>query len=222
MHLIFMTTNESLKSGLGSIILWANNNVVYVLAKKNVAFLIEGIICTRITHSNWMQASKLTRHWVGPIRTSYNLWPVKKMKLTDLWDEAKKVQTSRRKPIVHGTFACSALRRCFTWQNSSRDEFNPGTSFTTVSGHLAFGVSMIRGEICSFGTILSRSPAPGRNFIPGTKIHVNTWFFSVPRGHPNLSWKSRKLFGPGKLFVKLHLAYSVKLVFSHVVKGIKI
>ena len=34
--------------------------------------------------------------------------------------------------------------------------------------------------------------------------------------------KSRELFGPEKPFVKLRPAYSVKLVFSYVVKGIKI
>ena len=34
--------------------------------------------------------------------------------------------------------------------------------------------------------------------------------------------KTRKLYAPEKLFVKLRPAYSVKLVFSHVVKGIKI
>ena len=37
-----------------------------------------------------------------------------------------------------------------------------------------------------------------------------------------VSRKSRKLFGPEKSFVKLRPAYSVKLVFSYVVKGIKI
>ena len=37
-----------------------------------------------------------------------------------------------------------------------------------------------------------------------------------------VSRKSRKLFGPEKPFVKLRSAYSVKLVFSYVVKGIKI
>ena len=37
-----------------------------------------------------------------------------------------------------------------------------------------------------------------------------------------VSLKSRKLFGPEKPFVKLRPAYSVKLVFSYVVKGIKI
>ena len=35
-----------------------------------------------------------------------------------------------------------------------------------------------------------------------------------------VSRKSRKLFGPEKPFVKLRPAYSVKLVFSYVVKGI--
>ena len=37
-----------------------------------------------------------------------------------------------------------------------------------------------------------------------------------------VSRKSRNLFVPEKQFVKLRLAYSVKLVFSYVVKGIKI
>ena len=37
-----------------------------------------------------------------------------------------------------------------------------------------------------------------------------------------VSRKSRKLFGPEKPFVKLRPAYSAKLVFSYVVKGIKI
>ena len=36
------------------------------------------------------------------------------------------------------------------------------------------------------------------------------------------SRKSRELFGPEKPFVKLRPVYSVKLVFSYVVKGIKI
>ena len=37
-----------------------------------------------------------------------------------------------------------------------------------------------------------------------------------------VSRKSRELFGPEKPFVKLRPAYSLKLVFSYVVKGIKI
>ena len=37
-----------------------------------------------------------------------------------------------------------------------------------------------------------------------------------------VSRKSRELFGPEKPFVKLRPAYSVKLVFPYVVKGIKI
>ena len=37
----------------------------------------------------------------------------------------------------------------------------------------------------------------------------------------SVSRKSRKLFGPDKPFAKLPPAYSVKLVFSYVVKGIK-
>ena len=34
--------------------------------------------------------------------------------------------------------------------------------------------------------------------------------------------KSQKLFGPEKPFVKLRTAYSVKLVFSYVIKGTQI
>ena len=41
-------------------------------------------------------------------------------------------------------------------------------------------------------------------------------------GLGHVSRKSRKLFGPEKPFVNLRLAYSMKLVFSFVVKGIKI
>ena len=37
-----------------------------------------------------------------------------------------------------------------------------------------------------------------------------------------MSRKSRELFGPEKPFVKSRPAYSVKLIFSNVVKGIKI
>ena len=40
--------------------------------------------------------------------------------------------------------------------------------------------------------------------------------------HGPVSQKSRKLFGPEKPFVKLRPAYSVKLVFSYVLKGMKI
>ena len=44
----------------------------------------------------------------------------------------------------------------------------------------------------------------------------------IEPGPGAVSRKSRKLFGPEKPFVKLRPAYSVKLVFSYVVKGIKI
>ena len=37
-----------------------------------------------------------------------------------------------------------------------------------------------------------------------------------------ISQKTQKLYGPEKPFVKLRAAYSVKLVFLYVVKGIKI
>ena len=50
-------------------------------------------------------------------------------------------------------------------------------------------------------------------------------FAIISQGQSRLgpvSRKSRKLFGPEKPFVKLRPAYSAKLVFSYVVKGIKI
>ena len=57
--------------------------------------------------------------------------------------------------------------------------------------------------------------------------HYNHLLFWLDhcRDDPGLwpvSRKSRELFGPEKPFVKLRPAYSVKLVFSYVVKGIKI
>ena len=45
--------------------------------------------------------------------------------------------------------------------------------------------------------------------------------YNISRGLGPVSRKSRELFGPEKPFVKLRPAYSVKLVFSYVVKGIK-
>ena len=41
-------------------------------------------------------------------------------------------------------------------------------------------------------------------------------------GLASVSQKTRKLYGPEKPFVKLQPAYSVKLVFSYVVKGVKV
>ena len=49
------------------------------------------------------------------------------------------------------------------------------------------------------------------------------WYNSLEYNHLGpVSRKSRKLFGPEKPFVKFGPAYSVHLVFSYVVKGIKI
>ena len=47
---------------------------------------------------------------------------------------------------------------------------------------------------------------------------INKYYYYGPGP---VSRKSRKLFGSEKPFVKLRPAYSVKLVFSYVVKGIK-
>ena len=62
------------------------------------------------------------------------------------------------------------------------------------------------------------------NFIKLAKIPtVYSLQFTVYSLHLGpVSRKSRELFGPEKSFVKLRPACSVKLVFSYVVKGIKI
>ena len=46
-------------------------------------------------------------------------------------------------------------------------------------------------------------------------------FYFTVYGQGPVSQKSRELCGPEKPFVKVRPAYSVKLVFSYVVKGIK-
>ena len=51
---------------------------------------------------------------------------------------------------------------------------------------------------------------------PGLRYHALS-----NSGQGPVSRKSRELFGPEKPFVKSRPAYSVKLIFSHVVKGIK-
>ena len=53
------------------------------------------------------------------------------------------------------------------------------------------------------------------------RYESNTFLWQRNSGLGPVSRKSRKLFGPEKLFLKLQRAYSVKLVFSYVVKGIK-
>ena len=60
-------------------------------------------------------------------------------------------------------------------------------------------------------------PSIGSVMFPGGKPLDSTFHVQGP-----VSRKSRKLSGPEKPFVKLRSAYSVKLVFSYVVKGIKI
>ena len=62
--------------------------------------------------------------------------------------------------------------------------------------------------------VSSREWKPRLAFFP-----FNCWNYRYVLGP--VSRKFRKLFGPGKPFVKLRPAYSVKMVFSYVVKGIK-
>ena len=60
--------------------------------------------------------------------------------------------------------------------------------------------------------------------MPESNLGHNHWWaaFLLSFDQWPVSRKSRKLFGPGKTFLKLRLAHSVKLVFSYVVKGRKI
>ena len=54
-------------------------------------------------------------------------------------------------------------------------------NITLVSGLLAFGVlNDPRLKLAQPRTISSQSSALRQNFILGSKIHVNTWFLSVP------------------------------------------
>ena len=55
--------------------------------------------------------------------------------------------------------------------------------------------------------------------VPSSRI---LWDRTSTKGQGPVSRKSRELFGPEKPVVKLRPAYSVKLVFSYVVKGIKV
>ena len=65
----------------------------------------------------------------------------------------------------------------------------------------------------------------GQNSLHRTRAHARlvrgASVYCLPALGP-VSRKSRRLFGPEKPFLKLWLAYSVKLVFSCVVKGMKI
>ena len=72
--------------------------------------------------------------------------------------------------------------------------------------------------LCNLGILFSHfRPRGGLNKTALLKFQILKFTALVP-----VSWKSRKRFGPEKPFVKLRPAYSVKLVFSYVVKGMKI
>ena len=65
------------------------------------------------------------------------------------------------------------------------------------------------------------------NFNTRARTHAQVYVWAhtttlLCKGLGPVSRKSRKLSGPEKPFVKLRAAYSVKLVFSYVVKRIKI
>ena len=94
-----------------------------------------------------------------------------------------------------------------------------------VYGNLP-GLSMCRGERVAWH-IMSGILMHSATFYGNTILFEGKRTDSVGliQGEPEqgpVSRKSRELFGPEKLIVKSRPAYSVKLIFSHVVKGIKI
>ena len=75
------------------------------------------------------------------------------------------------------------------------------------------------------GLVNSMATGPTERFPQLVKVRL---CFRLSPGEPFEAWglepvsrKSRNLFVPEKPFIKLRLAYSVKLVFSYVVKEIK-
>ena len=78
--------------------------------------------------------------------------------------------------------------------------------------NMAVKLVAFQSEIFS---VWNNRPAPSwLDSAIGEALHRHRWGQSSP--------KSRKLFGPEKPFLKVQLDYSVKLVFSYVVKGMKI
>ena len=80
----------------------------------------------------------------------------------------------------------------------------------------------IRSKSCVWADVKHRSV-----WTQAERGTVNTAIIERERtktgtGLGPVSRKSRKLFGPEEPFVRLRSAYSVKLIFSYVVKGIKI
>ena len=59
-------------------------------------------------------------------------------------------------------------------------------------------------------------------FQSAGQIHECRWFITSGKDQACVSQKTRKRDEPEKPFVKLRPAYSVKLVFSYIVKGIKL
>ena len=80
-----------------------------------------------------------------------------------------------------------------------------------------------RGSEILSQQILGSFPWRKGKLLPDCVERINcSQVWSRSRNLACVSQKTRKLYKPEKLFVKLRPAYSVTLVFSHVVKGIKI
>ena len=77
-----------------------------------------------------------------------------------------------------------------------------------------------RSQCVQLANVSSASKSPNGGFPQGTKLSPILFAIMVDDLGP-VSRKSRELFGPEKPFVIVRPAYSVKLVFSYVVKGIK-
>ena len=121
----------------------------------------------------------------------------------------------------------------------------PGACFSKIPKLFRPNFGPISGVtipfFCSFAAVLSHQTSQSSWFFSHLKqvkrwvfktsgLQFQNWLFGPEhlsgrsRNRPQgpVSRKSRELFGPEKLFVKLRPAYSVKLVFSYIVKGIKI
>ena len=122
---------------------------------------------------------------------------------------------AREKSRVHGAIGFGFASH---WLKNWRESFKPITRRSnrnhviTFDSHLKTALTVFNVDVVALNCKLKRNL---KRLISGLIIDPHNDQGPVSR-------KSRELFGPEKPFVKLRPAYSVKLVFSYVVKGMKI
>ena len=122
---------------------------------------------------------------------------------------------AREKSRVHGAIGFGFASH---WLKNWRESFKPITRRSnrnhviTFDSHLKTALTVFNIDVVALNCKLKRNL---KRLISGLIIDLHNHQGPVSR-------KSRELFGPEKPFVKLRPAYSVKLVFQYVVKGIKI